>query len=303
MATGAFISIYATELRVRERIRVLPFIALCLFVCATLGVLLAPFLIWLLIGLLVVATVTSALIFAYRLGPPGPVFLVLTYGLAGSITGVDGAAAGGARHNDPILFLLALFSGLAFSYLVACAPLLRRAERSVRPRPLRELLPVPWMGPGEQTLVIRITIASALGILITAAFFDPQRAYWTVCASIAVIGMSALRSYSIGRGLHRMVGTLLGAVLFLVIAPYSSNPLLLVLLLTTLQFIIEVFVVRNYALALVFVTPLVLLLTSAALAGADHVANAGERVIDTVIGSVIAILTGVWHQRRPRQPR
>ncbi|WP_017792420.1 FUSC family protein [Leucobacter salsicius] len=303
MATGAFTSLYSTHLRAGERARVLPFVGLYLIVCAALGTLLAPSTVWLLVGLVVVATVSSALAFAFRLGAPGPVFLVLMYGLAGSITGVDhsaGGAATGARHNDPGLFLLALTCGVAFSCLVACMPLLRRSERARPTRPLREVLPGPWLGPGERLLTIRIIIAAILGTVITAAFLDPHRAYWTVCASIAVVGLSAVRSYSIGRGLHRTVGTLLGAGLYLAIAPFATNPLVLVLMLAVLQFAIEFVVVRNYALALMFITPLVLLLTGAAVAGGDHVTTAGERVVDTVIGSAIAILTAALHGHRRR---
>lgn len=301
MAAGAFTSLYSTHLRAGERARVLPFVGLYLIACAVLGVLLAPATLWLLIGLAVVSTVSSALAFAFRLGAPGPVFLVLMYGLAGSITGVNEAT--GERFNDPITFLVALTCGVAFSCLVACAPLLLRTERACPTRPLREVLPGPWLGPGERLLTIRIAIAATLGIVITAAFFDPNRAYWTVCASIAVVGLSAVRSYSIGRGMHRTVGTLLGAGLYLAIAPLGSHPLVLVAMLALLQFAIEFVVVRNYALALVFITPLVLLLTGAAVVGADHVTTASERVIDTAIGSAIAIVTSVLHRHPPRERR
>lgn len=299
MATGSFLSLYSTHLRAGERARVLPFVGIFLLLCAGLGVLVAPSIVWLLIGLVVISAVASALTFAFRLGAPGPVFLVLMYGLAGSITGVGGPASGataGVRHNDPGIYLLALTGGVVFSYLVACVPLLRRSERARPTRPLREVLPGPWLGPGERLLTIRITIAALLGTVITTAFFDPHRAYWTVSASIAVVGLSAVRSYSIGRGLHRTVGTLLGAGLYLVIAPLGTNPFVLVLMLALLQFSIEFVVVRNYAIALVFITPLVLLLTGAALVGADHVATASERVIDTAIGSAIAIATAVLHR-------
>ena len=298
VATGAFVSLYSTHLRAGERARVLPFVGLYLILCAAFGVLLAPSMPLLLTGLVIVSTVSSALAFAFRLGAPGPVFLVLMYGLASSITGVG--EHGGERHNDPWLFTLALSCGVAFSCLVACAPLLRRSARARPIRPMREVLPGPWLGPGERMLTIRITLAAILGTVLTAAFFDPQRAYWTVCASIAVVGLSAVRSYSIGRGLHRTVGTLVGAGLYLGIAPLGAHPLVLVLMLGLLQFAIEYVVVRNYALALVFITPLVLLLTGAALVGSDHVTTATERVIDTAVGSAIAIVTAVLHRHSSR---
>lgn len=299
-AAGAFVALYSTHLRARERARVLPIVGAYLIVCAALGVLAGGSELLLLIGLVLVSSVSSALAFAFRLGAPGPVFLVLTYGLAGSITGVGDS---GQRHNDPLTFMLAITGGVIFSCLVACTPLLRRRERTRPARPLSEVLPGPWLGPGERVLTLRITLAALIGTAVTAAFFDPQRAYWTVCASIAVVGLSAVRSYSIGRGLHRTVGTLLGAALYLAIAPLGAQPLLLVALLMTLQFGIEFVVVRNYALALVFITPLVLLLTGAAIVGSDHVTTATERVIDTAIGSAIAIATAALHGRGGRGSR
>ncbi|MHA3685401.1 FUSC family protein [Leucobacter sp. HY1908] len=293
-AAGAFVALYSTHLRARERARVLPIVGAYLIVCAALGVLAAPSVPLLLTGLVLISAVSSSLAFAFRLGAPGPVFLVLTYGLAGSITGLGDD---GQRHNDPLTFLLALTCGVAFSCLIACTPLLRRRERTRPARPLREVLPGPWLGPGERMLTLRITLAALIGTAVTAAFFDPQRAYWTVCASIAVVGLSAVRSYSIGRGLHRTVGTLLGAAFYLAIAPLGEYPLVLVALLMALQFGIEFVVVRNYALALVFITPLVLLLTGAAIVGSDHVTTATERVVDTAIGSAIAIVTAALHGR------
>lgn len=73
------------------------------------------------------------------------------------------------------------------------------------------------------------------------------------------------------------------------------------ILLALLQFGIELVVVRNYAFALVFVTPLVLLISGAATGGTHLVTAAGERVIDTVLGSAIAMLTALVHGSSKRR--
>ena len=49
------------------------------------------------------------------------------------------------------------------------------------------------------------------------------------------------------------------------------------------KFGIELVVARNYALALVLITPLVLVLTGAAAGEFGSVAIAGERVVDTLL--------------------
>lgn len=292
-AAGAFVALFAASQAAAERAKVLPFVAIVLIGSAALGAALSPWPILLSIGLVVVAGVTATLSFAFRLGPPGPVFFVLSYGLAGNIT----AIVDGERLNPPLVLIAALVGGALFSYLLALAPLVSASERAKPVRPLSELLPGPWLGPGERRLILRIVIVAVIGTAVTVLWIDPHRAYWTVSAGVAVIGLSAVRRHSLARGLHRTVGTLVGAALYLALAPLGANPFVLVALLTCLQFTIELVVVRNYALALVFITPLVLLITGAASGGANLAAAASERVLDTLIGSVIAMVTALLHRR------
>ena len=293
-AAGSFVALYAAGDAARERAKVLPLIALLILGSAALGVLLAPSALGMAIGLTVVALVTCAISYAFRIGPPGPVFFVLVYGLSGNVTGV----VDGERINAPIPYLLAVLAGAAFSYLVALTPLLRRTERERPARPLRELLPGPWLGRGEWELLSRVAVIAVAGTLLSAWLADPHRAYWAVSTGIAVVGLSTVRSHSLSRGLHRTVGTILGALLALAVAPLGRSAVALVLLVVALQFLVELVVARNYALALVFITPLVILITVAALDGADVVGAAWERVIDTIIGSGLAVVTGLLHRAR-----
>ncbi|QBE49156.1 FUSC family protein [Leucobacter triazinivorans] len=292
-AAGAFVALFFAGAGAAERAKALPFVAAALVACAALGAALAPWPWLLAAGLVGVAVCASAFAFAFRVGPPGPVFFVLSYGLAANIT----AVVDGARLAEPGAFLAAMTCGSLFSYLVALTPLLRRAERARPVRPLRALLPGPWLGAGERELLLRIAIVAVIGTLSTVAMLDPHRAYWTVSAGIAVIGLTPSRGFAVGRGLHRTVGTLLGAALAVALAPLSAIPLLLVALLMLLQFGIELIVVRNYALALICITPLVLLMTAAATGTPDVSHAAGERVVDTALGSGLAVLTGLIHRR------
>lgn len=292
-AAGAFVSLYAANMFAAERAKVLPLVAAGLISCAALGALLSPWPLLLAAGLVVATIATSMLCHAFRLGPPGPVFFALTYGLAANVT----AVVDGQRVNSPGVFLLAIAGGALFSYLLALTPLLRRTERVRQVRPLRTLLPGPWLGQDEWELIIRTVVVALAGTAVSLLWLDPHRAYWTVTAGIAVIGLAAGRRHSLGRGIHRTVGTLLGAGLFLAIAPLGQFTWLLVLVLGSLQFVIEIVVVRNYALALIFITPLVLLLTGATMAGGDLWGSAFERVIDTLVGVALAVLTSFIHRR------
>lgn len=291
--TGAFLALFFAGSPAAERARVLPVIGAVLFGSAALATLLAPSPWLTAAGLVVVAIAGSAFAFAYRVGPPGPVFFVLMFGLSGMITGVRD----GARVTEPWVFLSTLAGGLVFAYLLALLPALLQSERARQPRPLREILPGPWLGAGEQWLVVRIAIVAALGAVISLLWVDPERAYWTVSTGVAVVGMSTVRNHSFARGLHRTFGTLVGAAVYLALAPLAQFPWVFVLMLPLLQFTIEFVVARNYALALVFITPLVLLIAGAALGDANQLSTATERFVDTAVGSALAMASGVLRER------
>jgi uncharacterized membrane protein YccC len=143
---------------------------------------------------------------------------------------------------------------------------------------------------------MRVAIVTVFGTLISVTWIDPERAYWTVGAGIAVIGVSAGRGDAARRGLHRVVGTCAGAVLYLGLGTLDFPPLALALVLGTLQFLVEIVVVRHYALALLFITPLVLLLTGAATGSGTSLTTLTERVVDTAIGAALGTLTGLLHR-------
>lgn len=288
-AAAAFTALFGGTANSREQPKILPFVALGMLVCAGVGTLLAPWLWAFTLGLVVVTVVAVGLSFAFRLGPPGPVFFVLMYGLAATITGVDD----GVRRNDPWLFLAVLAGGSAFAILVSCVPLLLPKYRAQPARPLRELLPGPWLGPGERLSLARVAVVAVVGSATSLVWLDTSHVYWTVASGVAVIGLATSRTISLTRALHRTVGTVLGALLFFVLAPLGAHPVTLVAILVLLQFTIEFIVVRNYAMGLILVTPLVLFINSAAVASADAHAVALERVVDTIVGSLIALATTV----------
>ncbi|MFD4960448.1 FUSC family protein [Microbacterium sp. NPDC058389] len=286
-ATGAFVALYGTHLPVIERVRVVPFVAGALAAAAVLGALAAPSQAATLVGLAVVAVVAAIAMFGFRVGPPGPLFVVLVYGLSSHVV---------ASGAEAVVYVVAVVCGILFASTVSLAPLALQSRRRVAARPLREILPGPaWTG-GERMLVARVALVTVVGIGL-GLVLDPDRAYWIVGAAVAVVGVAADRRAAFSRGLHRMVGTVVGAGVYLLLAPLPLSPLWLALVLGLLQFTIELLVVRNYALALVFITPLVLLLTGAATGTVDTVAVAAERVVDTLVGAALGAASGLLHPR------
>lgn len=287
-ASGAFTVLFAGTAPVIDRARILPFVAAGLIVSAALGVVLSanPWLVS--IGVVVVAIVSAALAFGFRLGPPGPLFFVLVFGLFAHVVASSPIA--------PLVYIAALAAGCLFSYLVAMAPLLLPRSRTITARPLRELLPGPSFTADSRMLLVRVAIVAVIGVLL-GLVIDPTRTYWIVGSAVAVIGVAAARRAAVQRGLHRMLGTVVGAGVYALLALLHPSGLWLALLLGALQFTIELVVVRHYALALVFITPLVLLLTGAATGDIGSMDVAFERIVDTVVGAALGAASGLLHPR------
>lgn len=287
-ASGAFTVLFAGTAPAIDRARMLPFVALGLIISAALGVVLSANA-WLVsIGVVVVAIVSAALAFGFRLGPPGPLFFVLVFGLSAHVVASSPIA--------PLVYIAALAAGCLFSYLVAMAPLLLPRARTITARPLRELLPGPIFTADSRMLLLRVAIVAVIGVLL-GLVIDPTRTYWIVGSAVAVIGVAAARRAAVQRGLHRMLGTVVGAGVYALLALLHPSGLWLALLLGALQFTIELVVVRHYALALVFITPLVLLLTGAATGEIGSMDVAFERIVDTVVGAALGAASGLLHPR------
>ncbi|PVE96978.1 FUSC family protein [Microbacterium sp. TPD7012] len=287
-ASGAFTVLYLGSAPTVDRARALPLIAAGLMLSAVLGVLVAesPWLVS--AGVIVVAVASAGLAFGFRLGPPGPLFFVLVFGLSAHVVA--------ASDVSPLVYVTALAAGCAFSYAVALTPLLSARARAKTARRLNALLPGPALDAGSRVLLLRVAIVAVVGVLL-GLVIDPARTYWIVGSAVAVIGDAAARGAAFQRGLHRMLGTVVGAGVYAALALLHPSGLRLALLLAALQFLIELVVVRHYALALVFITPLVLLLTGAATGEIGAMDVAGERIVDTLVGAVLGAASGLLHPR------
>ena len=286
-AAGAFIVLHASALPPVERARLLPVIGAGLLAAATLGVVCATSPTLSLAGLVVVALGASAAMYGLGLGAPGPLFFVLIHGLSGQIAARMDAA-------ESLSYVGQLALGIGFSYLVTLIPLLWPRMRRIPARPLAQLLPRPRFAGVAGTMLLRAALVTVIGTAIGAAV-DPQRTYWVVGAALAVVGVAVGRRTAVARGLHRMLGTLIGGGVFLLIVPWGIHGLWLAVVLGALQAVIELLVVRNYGLALVFITPLVLLLTGAAT-GEIGTAFVGERIVDTIVGGALGAASGLLHR-------
>lgn len=133
-------------------------------------------------------------------------------------------------------------------------------------------------------------IATAVGI---------GHPYWATVAAVAPLTVRGV-SGQLLRAAHRVVGTLLGLVTAAALLALQLDPVPTILVVAVLQFVTEMLIGRNYGMALLFITPLALLMGQLAA----H-RPAGELLLDrgveTVIGAAVAAaIVLVEHRLRGR---
>jgi len=280
-AFGAFTSLYGRTHRHAERTGMQAIAGLALVVSVTLGVAvsLAPGSRWLVVpvGALLAAwgSLTSD---AYRWHPPGPLFLVFGLAVCAMVP---------AEPIDLLIAPVVASASAAFSLLVGHVGVLRDPRGWVRPS-----LPAPRFRDalepiGARAHLLRYVVAlSAAGAVATALGWEHP--YWAMVAAVVVLAGPDLASRLV-RGLQRMLGTLLGiGVAAAVLARSPHQGVWAVVVIAALQVLAELFVGRNYALALLFVTPLALMMGQL-IAPAPTGPLLRDRLLETVLGAVIAI--------------
>jgi hypothetical protein len=142
-------------------------------------------------------------------------------------------------------------------------------------------------------------VAGALGLLSGLPF-----PYWAQVAAVAPLAPPG-HGARIEKAVHRLVGTTLGVGVTAFLLSFPAEPWQLVVWVVVLQFLAEMFVLRNYSLALLFITPLALLMVQ--LGHPQPVGPILEaRVLETAIGVVVglALVLGRYAgERRGAQPR
>ncbi|WP_062313978.1 FUSC family protein [Demequina rhizosphaerae] len=292
-ATGAFTVPYFAALPRLERLRLRPIAGLVLVLTSALGALLAPYT-WLsALGLVTVTILIGIAVHGYRLGPPGPLFPILVYGMSGH------AVNGGV---PPLVLVGTVAAGCAWAVVASIAPLVRRVHWQVSPRPLRVLLAPPEWDRGARELVMRTAIVAIAGTALSLLYVDPDRAYWTVAAGVVVVGVVPGRGPAVTRGLHRAVGTVVGVGVYVAIAYSGMPPLALALTLGALQYVTELSITRHYAIAVAAVTPMALVIVTASAGELGDLSVTGERILDTALGAGLAVATALLHPPAPPDP-
>lgn len=229
-----------------------------------------------------------------RLKPNGPFFGILALGACASVP---------AAVPFGMAVLIAAASA-AFSLLVGFAGWLRvRAWKSGATREAAERTPETRQAAVVHAAryIAAVGVAGSIGVLSGSGY-----PHWAMAAAAVPLAGADMPS-AVHRGIHRIVGTFLGlGIVAVVLFPGPLSPLqyfpttvVLVLLVILCQFFTELFMTRHYGWAMVFFTPVILLMTELA-AATDPARLITERAAETLIGALTGIAVVVLIRRRSR---
>lgn len=284
---GAFAALYGRADAPRTRVRMQATAGAVLVAAMLVGTAVSALTLPALASVVVVAVIAALVtLFAYRAQwhPPGALFTVFAAGATASFP---------ATGTTFLTVLLVGGASVAWSLLVTCVFVLVRRGSWARPRRARPPIgSVAW----EMTATVGTAalLAGVIGVLLVGTHW-----YWAMVGAVAAVGGAHVTARLI-RGVQRLVGTLLGVLIAAGLLALHLPPWLVIVVAVLLQAGAELFVGRNYGIAMLFITPLALLMVSLASPVAPEMLLR-DRVIETLIGvavgTVVAIVSAGLRRR------
>ncbi|WP_369244692.1 FUSC family protein [Streptomyces sp. R41] len=139
-------------------------------------------------------------------------------------------------------------------------------------------------------IALRTALGCALAGYVSLAL-GVGRPYWALVTAASLYQANVTLTWS--RGVQRVVGNLVGVLVFAAVAPLAHlNQTVLVLCCLAFNFGAEALIGRNYWLGSICVTPMALLITEFA-----RVQQSGElitdRVVDTLVGALVGFVAAI----------
>ena len=288
-AIGGVVFLHLPHTPLYHRMVTLMACAFTLSACYTLGLFSHFVPVMVIPTIIFVAISVTLLVRFYSMGPPAGLFFIMAASI-GAYTPVQAL-------DVPLMVGLVTMGGLLATLIAFCYSLF-----TLR---VREPDPVPRLRSGDFDYVIldSVMIGAFVGLALAAAHvLQLPRPYWVAVSCVAVIQGVSVRAIW-RRQLHRVLGTGIGLVVAGGILTLPLNPWSIALTMIALTFIVELTVVRHYAFAVVFITPMTLLLAESSNLGAIPPAELMRtRFFDTVLGCVVGLVGGLClHDARFRE--
>jgi len=244
--------------------------------------------VWLLVGATtVVAGVSSVAAGLLRLRPAGPLFHIFAFAAISSMPSQPGLGDGMFAATSVMVLALVL------GQLGRVAPL-QRTPWQVTPAPGLSPRMVAAIWREGLAYLLAAGVAGGVAALV-AGPLGMGHTYWAMVAAVVPLAGRSTR-HRLVRAVHRVLGTAGGLVLMVAVVVLHPSPWVAVLIIGVMQFLTEVFVVRNYFWGQVFVTPMALVGTSLGvpLSGAVLYDRAVETVIGAVVGVAVVLLMNAF---------
>lgn len=284
-AFGAFTSLYGRERFGAARLQLQARLAVYLTLAIGLGTLVATSddRAWLAVPVAAsVAALGSLASDAEGWHPPGPLFLVFAVAACASIP---------STYADLWPALGVGAGSAAFSVLLGNVGGWWRRDEGT-----------PTRRPSYRASMRWHVLPCSLGVFVAGAVSTGAgigHPYWAMVSAVVPL-VARDFGHQVVRGLHRVVGTLVGLVVAAGFFALDLDGLAVILVVAALQAAAELVVGRNYALALVAITPLALLMVhlAAPVPTSELLADRGvETVIGVGAGLAVGYLTRVRYQR------
>jgi len=282
---GGLVFLYLPNTPMHHRMVTIMACAFALTSCYALGVI-SHFSSALLVPVLTfISILITMLCRFYSLGSPGSLFFIMA------------AAIGAYTPLNPLQ--VPLMVGLvSMGALLACLLAFFYSLHALRRNPAKAA-PALATPTFDYVVFDSVIIGTFVGIsLLLAQSLHLEKAYWVPVSCLAVIQGVSVRAIW-NKQLHRIAGTSIGLLVSWGLLLLITDKWMVCLTIMLLTFMIEMIVVRHYALAAVFITPLTILLAEAATM--DHglvAALIQARFFDTVLGCLVGLAGGVCLHNR-----
>lgn len=284
---GAMVIIYLPRTSLSHRLATLMALGFAMTACYGLGQV-SQLLPWARIAVIAMVAVFGTIgCRFYRVIPPGAFFLIM-------VTAV-GAYAPAQLSQVPVrlgIFVAGTIGAVLIALLYSLYILGRRPpEPDMSP-------PCDMLDTTVEAIVVGTSVALSL---VAAQLLSLDKPYWAPVSCLAVLQGASFRAVW-NRQAHRILGTLIGLGITWLLIDYAGGPWGMALAITVLVFAIETAVVRHYAFAMIFITPMTILLAETAIVG--HAATSAlltARFADTAVGALTGLAGGtVLHDARMR---
>lgn len=295
---GAFTGIYATDLPTFRLAAKLAAVGLGLTASFAVGAVASSSPFAAAVALACVGAVATYVAVALAMAPPGPFFFVMAAAIA------SGQPLGRSIAPSAALVLAGASVAWTLSVLLAIAwpqPAHGHASRFRRlsARRIAQTLK-NHLRPSDAAFVgaLRMAVGLFVSAMVAHAIGSP-RSYWTAVGCAAtLVGMTVMGT--LHRAIQRALGSAFGVILAGAVLSIHPRPIELALLLFALQTAAELLIPRNYGLAVIFITPLAILIAETGRTGLGAPAIVEARLMDTLLGCAIALaLRLLW--RIPRR--